>query len=67
MANGILREINDAYADRIHMHWRKAVTMAKMLINQIDAYAIASGFNFVVSSDAVDGGRTAPIFRELKR
>jgi hypothetical protein len=49
------------------MHWRKAVTMANMLINQIDAYPIASGFTFVVSSDAVDGGRTAPIFRELKR
>jgi hypothetical protein len=41
--------------------------MAKMLINQIDVYLITARFAFIVPTSAVDGSRTAPIFRELKR
>jgi len=49
------------------LHWRKAVKMAKMLINLNDASLIAAATTFVVGIGAVKSGRTAPIFRQLKR
>ena len=49
------------------LHWRKAVEMAKMLINPNDVYFITTTITFVIGHGVVDSGRTAPIFRELKR